>query len=106
MKASRDAIDLRGKTAEEVAEIVRQSGFGDPTISDVTDLYKHYGEGITVTCVWLDGKAKGARFILWDGRLRKRQAEKDLHLFVTAPNDDYPQGKAEWGMINTLNLMR
>ena len=106
-------IDLRGKSLEEVASLVKKNDLGSGNSSDITHLRQLINDNyVKVVCVWLTNMETDARdhlgrklskefiFTLWDSRRRQPQRDQDLHGFIMA------DGAIEWGISRTLDLMR
>ncbi len=106
-------IDLRGKTAEEVAALVKKHDFGTGEIGKGTHLWLPLSlEYKEVVIVWLNDKAascykkdKGdlpakVTYTLWNGKESQPRQGDDLHGFIKV------DGGIDWGKAHTMNLMR
>ena len=111
------AIDLRGLSVEQVIALVKQHQLGqsdDPAYADISDLYGNVSPYKKVICIWLNdaaarrfnGERRGIElpakvtYTLWNGRKRQPRGGYDLHGFVQN------NGTIDWGLGNTMNLMR
>ena len=96
----RVVVDLRGKTLDEVTEIVSELGFGRGIQLDETESCRFLNpDTCSVFCIWLERMVEGVSFIIWDGRECIPEHGQVLYLFD-------PDGDAEWGMAIALKMPR
>jgi hypothetical protein len=103
-------IDLRGKTVEEVMEILQDNGFTVRS-SDITDIYdsretvlsKQEVHGSKVYAIWLKSEERHLLTVIpFHGEKVQVPADHNLHLF--APSDKNPEWA--WGVANTGHYMK
>lgn len=98
-------IDLRGKSFDEVAELLERSGFSIHR-SDVThywDAHKKVADAPVRAIFIEDDGAPELTVTIFDGKKITRKPGEDLHLFDRPPGRQPGQ---DWSVVHTLNLMR
>lgn len=107
-------LDLRDKTQEYVAKLLVDSGLSSGETQDITRLYGGSNEEykkvicISLNKTWsiddfgdvIDLEGPKVIFRLWNGHKVPQRHDVDIHGFVKKDES------IDWGIANTMNLMR